>query len=243
MYTKQKFLRLDLPQQHKKCAEILRTIYTHLLEDQKPGTEKTIYHNFSLWLKLPSLDIQNLKQLADRYHWHLFKANLSLKEHNFLPSIRTGDRISDTPFLPIAIYLDQMRSAYNVGSILRTTEAFRLGRVYFSSSTPFQDHPKVYKASMGSSDIVPCFQEFTLEDLPRPWIVLETSDEAPMYHSYPFPESFTLILGNEEYGVSDAMIEKADQILQIPMFGAKNSLNVACAFSIVASEIRRQVAS
>lgn len=242
MFTKQKFLRLEISHRHKKCSEILRAIYEFLLQKKSPKKEISVYSHFTTWMEISSIDFKNIQQIANRYHWHLSEAKLSLKEHNLLPSIRTGDRFSHTPFLPIAIYLDQMRSAYNVGSILRTTEAFRLGSVYFSSSTPFQNHQKVHKSSMGSSDIVPCFQNFSLKELPRPWIVLETSEQAPTYDSYPYPETFTLILGNEEYGVSDEILKQADEVLQIPMHGAKNSLNVACAFAIIASEIRRQLA-
>ena len=54
------------------------------------------------------------------------------------------------------------------------------------------------------------------------------------------PESFTLILGNEEYGLSDEWLEACDHIVTIPMYGFKNSLNVASAYSIAAYEIRRQ---
>jgi tRNA G18 (ribose-2'-O)-methylase SpoU len=56
-----------------------------------------------------------------------------------------------------------------------------------------------------------------------------------------FPASFTLILGNEEYGISNESLKLADYIVEIPLFGAKNSLNVACAFAIAASQIRRQL--
>lgn len=240
MFTKRKFLRFDLASQHKKCSGLLRQIYINLLENKNDLEKIHLYQEWIHWMEIPKIDCENLKAVSDRYHLHLTEANLALKEHNLLPPIRKGDRLSNVTFLSISIYLDQIRSAYNVGSILRTTEAFRLGSVYFSSSTPFQDHTKVHKASMGASDIVPCFQNFELKDLPRPWIVLETSNEAPTYDSYPYPETFTLILGNEEYGVSDEMLQQANLVLQVPMFGSKNSLNVACAFAIVASEIRRQ---
>jgi tRNA G18 (ribose-2'-O)-methylase SpoU len=180
------------------------------------------------------------KTLADRYHWHLEQAHLSLKEHNLLPMIRTGDRTAKLDFSPVAIYLDRVRSAYNVGSIFRTTEALRIGQIHCSEKTPFIDNEKVQRTAMGAAELVPCFQNTPLDQLPRPFIVMDTSEEAIPLSDFLFPPTFTLILGNEEYGVSSPLLAEADYLIEVPMFGAKNSLNVACAFAIAAAEIRRQ---
>jgi len=190
-------------------------------------------------MKLLPWEFTNFKTLSDRYHWHLSQAGLSLKEHNLL--IRTGDRAPKCPFPPIAIYLDHVRSAYNVGSILRTTEALRIGQVHFSEKTPFIDNEKVHRTAIGADSLVPCFRNATLASLPRPIIALDTSDEAIPLSDFLFPETFTLILGNEEYGICQDSLAQADYLLEIPMLGAKNSLNVACAFAIAAAEIRRQL--
>jgi tRNA G18 (ribose-2'-O)-methylase SpoU len=182
----------------------------------------------------------NLKKIADLYHCHLKEAKMNLKEHNLLPSIRRKDGTPKEAFLENAIYLDNIRSAYNVGSIIRTTEALRIGSLYFSEKTPFTDNKKVIKTSMGASTLVPCFQNYPLEKLPSPIIALETSDDAINIFEFIFPEKFTVILGNEEYGISDESLKKADYIIEIPVFGAKNSINVASAYSILAAQIKRQ---
>ncbi len=179
-----------------------------------------------------------MKGLADRYHWHLSEAGRCLKEHNLLPPIRKGDREPKSDFLPIAIYLDNIRSAYNVGSILRTVEALRIGAVYFSEKTPFIDNEKVQRTAMGAAELVLAFRAVALLSLPRPLIALETSEDAEPVSEFLFPERFTLILGNEEYGVSEEALRAADHLIEIPMLGAKNSLNVACAFAIAAGAIR-----
>ncbi len=182
----------------------------------------------------------DLKTLSDRYHWHLEAADLSLKEHNLLPVIRTGDRTAKLEFSPVAIYLDRVRSAYNVGSIFRTTEALRIGQIHCSEKTPFIDNEKVQRTAMGAAELVPSFQNTPFNQLPRPFIVMDTSEEAIPLSEFLFPARFTLILGNEEYGVSSLLLTEADYLIEVPMFGAKNSLNVACAFAIAAAEIRRQ---
>lgn len=237
MFSKRKFLLLDLRQQHKKCAESLRRFYEKSLHHEPASLED--YQQMIAWMDLLHFESTDLKLIADRYHWHLAEAHQSLREHNLLPQIRTGDHEPKADFLSIAIYLDQIRSAYNVGSILRTCEALRIGSVYFSEKTPFRDHEKVVRTSMGAGAFVPCYQNVLLKDLPHPIIALDTSDDAVPLHEMIFPTVFTLVLGNEEYGVSKESLSLCDCLVEIPLFGRKNSLNVACAFAIAGNIIRR----
>lgn len=240
LFTKPKFFRLDTEQQHKKCAEMLRLVYEGTLENKDVSSIFSHYNELLSWLKLPPFDKKNLKNISDQYHLHLSLAKVNLKEHNLLPSLRTGDKNPKMDFSKNAIFLDNIRSAYNVGSILRTTEALRIGSVYFAEKTPFTDNKKVIKTAMGSSEIVPCHQKNTIEDLPKPLIVLDTSDSSINLFDFIFPETFTLVLGNEEYGTSDEVLKDADYILEIPMLGHKNSINVACAYGMAAAQYRKQ---
>jgi tRNA G18 (ribose-2'-O)-methylase SpoU len=240
LFTKPKFFKLDTISQHKKCAEILRIIYETLLKKEDVESFFNNYSNMLIWMKLDPFHSLCLKQIADRYHWHLGKANLNLKEHNLLPSLRTGDRTAKQEFPKNAIFLDNIRSAYNVGSIIRTTEALRIASIYFAKKTPFIDNKKVIKTSMGSSEIVPCYQQDNLKELPHPIIALDTSASSINIFDFIFPENFTLILGNEEYGISDEILKETNYIIEIPMLGCKNSINVACAFAIAAAQIKKQ---
>ncbi len=242
IFHKKKFLQLDLKQQHKKCAELLRCIYESFLFKKDPNKFFQHYNNLSSWLKLNSFSSTNLKEIADRYHFHLKLANINLKEHNLLPTLRKNDgNNKEKPFLNNAVYLDNVRSAYNVGSILRTTEALRFGSIYFSKNTPYVDNNKIQKTSMGAYSIVKCYQDFNLEDLPRPFIGLDTSEKSTSIYDFIFPKQFTIVLGNEEYGICDEMLKELDYLIEIPMLGFKNSINIACAYSIAANELRRQL--
>lgn len=237
-FTERTFCQLPSTRQHRKCAEALRLFY----HSQPLPTSQLLrdYNTFLDWMKLPPWNDFDPKILADRYHWHLKEAGLNLKEHNLLPVLRTGDREPTTPFLPIAIYLDHVRSAFNVGSILRTTEAFRLGEVHCCSQTPTVDNEKVQRTAMGTAELISCHANANLATLPQPIIVLDTAKNAIPLSQFIFPETFTLVLGNEEYGVSDEALSLATYVLEIPLQGAKNSLNIACAFAIAAAEIRNQ---
>jgi tRNA G18 (ribose-2'-O)-methylase SpoU len=191
-------------------------------------------------LGLASVDLVDTKKMADRLHFHRIEACQNLSESNLPFQILHQDVESKTPFLDVHVVLNQLRSAFNVGSILRTTEALRLGSLYFEGITPKSDNSKVMKTSMGCHDKVKCFDLNDKTSLPRPIIGLETAKNAASIYEYKFPETFTLILGNEEYGISDEWLKECDVIVTIPMYGFKNSLNVASAFAITAHEIRKQ---
>lgn len=236
-FTRNKFLKLDLMQRHKKCAEILRKAF------EEKCLDLSHYNQLLEWTKQDPFVATDLKALADRYHWHLQKAGQSLKEHNLLPSLRTGDHVPKLEFPNVAIYLDHVRSAYNVGSILRTIEALRIGKLYFSPDTPFVNNEKIKRTAMGAAELVPCYQNVPLSELPRPIIALDTSDAAIPVHEFEFPESFTLILGNEEYGISNEALSQVDFIIEIPLYGMKNSINIGCAFAIAAEKARNDLLS
>lgn len=235
-YNRRKFLTFPKKQQHKKCAEILYRIY------EEPSAELFKHYNeIQNWMDGDPLARIDPKTISDRYHKHLRQTKFHLREHGLLPNIRKKDGSSakEEPW-PIAIYLDRIRSAHNVGSILRTVEAFSLGRVYFSPETPCIDHNQVQKASMGTFEQVSCFRNASVADLLSPLIALETSGEAIPIHEFLFPEQFSLAIGNEEYGCSDEVLQKAGYLVEIPLRGRKNSLNVANAFAIAAAEIAKQ---
>jgi tRNA G18 (ribose-2'-O)-methylase SpoU len=239
-FTKRKFLGFPLKQQHKKCAELLRTLYEKKIRDQQINNEVVVYDQLVEWMKLPKSSLCTHQKVADSYHHHLNLASVSHKEHHLLPRARTGDKAVAEASWDLSIYLDNIRSAHNVGSILRTVEAFSMGKVYFSQTTPLPSNKQVQDTAMGCDQWITCVPHVDLNTLPRPIIVLETSDSAVSLYDYTFPDHFTLVVGNEEYGCSEITLQTADVIVEIPLRGRKNSLNVANAFAIVAGEISRQ---
>lgn len=206
---------------HKLCVRALRD-------------NESLYRELEKRLNLSPIP-WTLEERSHRFHFHLNQARLSVKEHNLL--IETGDQATAASFGKVHIYLDHIRSAHNVGSILRTTEALRLGPISFSTTTPFIDNKKVKDSAMGTEILVPC-SHTPLKDLPRPIIALETAPCAPSIYEFNFPKQCTLVVGNEEFGISAKNLTLADYIVQIPLPGSKNSLNVACAFALAAGIIK-----
>ena len=244
MFSQKKFLSLSDVQKHKKMAELLKEAL--ITCDQRKDLIHQYKQQLSYDKNLPGYPIQDIlsaKEVSDAYHFHLTEAQQRVKEHNLLPNIFQRDRkLPLEPRLDITIYLDHVRSAYNVGSIIRTLESFQLGCLVCGPQTPCVEHKKVQDTSMGTYQWIQTKEISNLKDLPRPWIALETAEKATDIFDFPFNyySIFTLILGNEEYGISDKVLKEVDFLIKIPMMGRKNSLNIANAFAIAAYEIRRK---
>ena len=229
-FSEKKFLSFSSRKQHKKCAEILQCYAASpnsLLFQE--------YEKLSSWMGL-----EKSFKIEERFHYHLLQANWILPEHKFLLTKRTGDKEEGMPWLHVHTYLDGLRSCHNVGSIIRTIEAFRLGPLHFSADMMPCDHPLIQKVSMGSWKDISLHHENSLTLLPRPWIALETIDSAIPWKEFSYPDSGTLLLGNEERGISEDLLKRCDATVTIPLFGKKNSLNVANAFAILAAEVAMQ---
>lgn len=237
--SERKFLSLKVRVQHRILAALLKEGY---LGQDNTSSKRDDYFRLSALIDIKPVDFCQFKQVATRYHEHAINAGLPRTENHLLPQIETGDKTSSKPFLDIAIYLDNLRSAHNVGSIIRTTEAFRLGELYLSPNTPGKTHPGTVKTAMGAEKMVPIHENHPFgaleQNQKKPIIALETAPNAPSIANFTFPESFTFILGNEELGISEELLKKVDTCLQIPLVGTKNSLNVSNAYAIAASYIR-----
>lgn len=236
-FSQKKFIALDEQAQHKKCSEWIRMIIESPPQNHLPLLEH--YEQLCRWMHFEPLKGSNLEILADRYHAHLALCGRGLKEDGFL-KLQQDRQVSLDPPLDVIVYLDGVRSAHNIGSIIRSAEFFGLGQVALSPAMTHASHLQVKRAAMKCEQWIPVLEHIDLELCPRPWVALETSEQAFSLDHFIFPQSFTLIVGNEEYGCRSKTIENCDRIVKIPQHGRKNSLNVSCAFSICAFEIRRQ---
>ncbi|MCH1430896.1 MAG: TrmH family RNA methyltransferase [Chlamydiales bacterium] len=242
-FTQKKFLALPLERRHKKLSLILRALFDYTLQGNKEKAQDLLvyFNQLSLWNQSSTLEVASLEAIADSFHEHLRLSKTCIKEENYLDFENQQDRQEPSRSnWDIDIYLDKIRSTHNIGSIFRTCEAMRLGRICSEDNFIDFEHPQIKKTAMGSWDWVEYLKVASLSELKRPVIALEISECATPIYDYIFPPSFTLILGNEEYGVSKRLLEEADEVIYIPMAGRKNSLNVANAFAVVAGEIVRQ---
>ena len=148
---------------------------------------------------------------------------------------------------PIMIVLDNLRSAYNVGSIFRSADTAGVAGIITCGICPKTDNPKLRKTGMSAVDTVPskhydnslmAIQD--LKDGGYKIAVMETTEKSCVYSDYKFPKNVALVVGNELTGIDPRIIEIADAVVEIPTFGIKNSLNVASALPVVLFEVLRQ---
>lgn len=157
------------------------------------------------------------------------------------------EEFAKLPRRPIHIVLDNLRSAFNVGSVFRLADAARAAEVIPCGYTAFPPHHKLEQTSLGTTDSVPWrrFEETTsaladLKDKGVQIVAAETARGANLFHRFDYTFPVALVFGNEALGVSEAALRMCDAVVEIPVFGYKNSVNVATAAGIVLYEVLRQ---
>jgi tRNA G18 (ribose-2'-O)-methylase SpoU len=142
----------------------------------------------------------------------------------------------------LAVLVDNVRSAWNVGSILRTADGFGFGYAFLCGITPTPEQAEVRKTALGAEqfvtwshhkDAVKLVERLKKEGW-RVW-ALEFIEGAVPVHGMESDERKTvLIVGSEVTGVDPGLLALADQIVYLPMHGQKRSFNVAVAFGAAA---------
>ena len=167
---------------------------------------------------------------------------------------RTRDRHEDAdaltqPRAPIRLVVDNLRSAFNVGSIIRTSEAARIEHLHLCGITPRPPHRQLTRTALGATRYVSWSHHpdaaavlGDLRDSGVQTLALELTPDAVPYVDVPLRAPVAVVVGHEVLGVSDAALAQCETTIQIPMFGVKNSLNVATSAGIVLFEFRRRLA-
>ncbi len=148
---------------------------------------------------------------------------------------------------PLIVILENIRSLYNVGSMFRTSDAVRATALYTVGYTPHPPRIEIDKTALGATKTVP-HHHFTsstdaiaaARELGYNVAALEITDHSRSIFELDksdFP--LAIVLGGEVAGVSDEALALCDFSLEIPMIGAKHSLNVGVAYGIAAFEALR----
>ncbi|MGZ3952737.1 MAG: RNA methyltransferase [Flavisolibacter sp.] len=169
---------------------------------------------------------------------------LSMQELNrkSVEEFRQSDKV------PIIAVLENVRSAYNVGSVFRTADAFLIEAIYICGYTAYPPHKEIKKTALGADETVAWkhFRNITeaIEDLRqlgyKVYAVEQAVDSYKLQAiSYEPDEKIAVVFGNEVTGVEQATIEQCDGCIEIPQLGMKHSLNISVAAGIVLWELVR----
>jgi 23S rRNA (guanosine2251-2'-O)-methyltransferase len=143
----------------------------------------------------------------------------------------------------VSLVLDNLRSTLNVGSIFRTSDGAGVKHIYCCGTTPTPDHPKIGKTSLGAESFIPWSYHKNSIDLIRSFhpeeitlISFESTQNSRSIFDIPeqkLPKnSILVVVGNEISGIDPEILDLSDFVLDIPMLGNKQSLNVAVAAGI-----------
>jgi tRNA G18 (ribose-2'-O)-methylase SpoU len=148
------------------------------------------------------------------------------------------------PKNPLYIILDNLRSAFNVGAIFRLCDVMRVSGLFLCGYTASPPHAKLEKTSMGTVAYVPWTKfESTrdavlfLKNQGIPVWAAETASTSKRYDAMAVPCAVGVVFGNEALGVGRDVIELCDDCVEIPVYGFKNSLNVATSCAVIGYKI------
>ncbi len=162
----------------------------------------------------------------------------------------SAEEFKEAGKLPLVVVLDDVRSMHNVGSVFRTSDAFRVECVYLCGITAVPPHPELHKTALGA--------EFTVD-----WKYVHNAVEAvdnlkkEGYTVYSIEQvegsvmldewvldpskKYAVVLGNEVKGVQQEVINHSDGCIEIPQYGTKHSLNVSVTAGIVIWDVFKQL--
>ncbi|MGZ5135842.1 MAG: RNA methyltransferase [Flavitalea sp.] len=169
---------------------------------------------------------------------------LSMEELNR----KSVEEFKESEKIPVIAVLENVRSAYNVGSVFRTADAFLLEGIYLCGYTAFPPHKEIKKTALGADDSVHWkhFKKIDeaimdLRDRGYKIFAIEQAENSKKLQEFKVQkgEKIAVVFGNEVTGVEQSTIAICDGCIEIPQLGMKHSLNISVAAGIVLWEIVR----
>ncbi|MCL1607020.1 MULTISPECIES: RNA methyltransferase [Bacteroidaceae] len=162
----------------------------------------------------------------------------------------TVDEFKESEKMPLVVVLDDVRSLHNVGSVFRTSDAFRVEGICLCGITATPPQPEIHKTALGAEDSVAwTYYKDTLEAVSRlkqdgyTVLAVEQAEGSTMLDRWsPEPDGrYAVVLGNEVKGVRQEVVDSCDGCLEIPQYGTKHSLNVSVTAGIIIWEFARKL--
>ena len=161
---------------------------------------------------------------------------------------KSVDEFKQSDKFPIIVVLENIRSAYNVGSVFRTSDAFLIEAIYIIGYSAKPPHKEIKKTALGAEETVTWkYFKTSTEAIDELKIkkykvyAVEQAEESYKLHSANFRqnEKIAVVFGNEVTGVEQTTMHLCDGCIEIPQLGMKHSLNIATAAGIVLWELIR----
>jgi tRNA G18 (ribose-2'-O)-methylase SpoU len=162
---------------------------------------------------------------------------------------KSVDEFKQSDKLPIIAVLENIRSAYNVGSVFRTADAFLLEAIYICGYTAHPPHKEIKKTALGADECVQWQHFKNIEEALlklknegyKIYAIEQAANSLKLQQLQYAQEKIAVIFGNEVTGVEQTTIEQCDGCIEIPQLGMKHSLNVSVAAGVVLWELVRGI--
>lgn len=164
---------------------------------------------------------------------------------------KTVDEFRQSDKIPVVLVLENIRSAYNVGSVFRTTDAFLCQAIYICGYSAKPPHKEIKKTALGAEETVEWKHFKTAEEAITQLksqqykvYAVEQAEDSIALQSFQFApdDKIAVVFGNEVTGVEQSTIHLCEGCIEIPQLGMKHSLNIATAVGVVLWElVRRRV--
>lgn len=159
------------------------------------------------------------------------------------------DAFKNAEKIPVIVVLDNIRSAFNVGSIFRTSDALAIQEIIITGITAQPPHKEISKSAIGATQSVSwrytesILQAVTdLKDQGYQIIGIEQTDQSIALDDFKVDgeyDKYALIFGNEVEGLNNDILPLLDVCIEIPQFGTKHSFNVSVCAGIVLYQLRK----
>ena len=153
---------------------------------------------------------------------------------------------------PLIIILDNIRSLNNIGSVFRTADAFLVEKIYLCGITATPPHKDIHKTALGATESVAWeYVENTakvVESLKAEGVIvisIEQAENAMMLNDFKptVNKKYAVVFGNEVKGVSQDVVSVSDQVIEIPQFGTKHSINISVSVGVVIWDLFSKIRS
>ena len=154
---------------------------------------------------------------------------------------KTVSAFKEAPKIPLILILDDVRSLNNIGSVFRTADAFLIEKIYLCGITGSPPHKDIHKTALGATESVEWeyYKEASelvkqLKDESIKVYAIEQVEGAISLQNFKVTrnEKYAFVLGNEVKGVSQAVVNQCNDVIEIPQEGTKHSLNIAVASGV-----------
>ncbi len=160
------------------------------------------------------------------------------------------EEFQDAKKIPLIVVLDNVRSQNNIGSVFRTSDAFRVEEIFLCGITATPPNVEIHKTALGAEDSVKWryFEETlsAVEELKAEGYTvfsIEQAENSISLESIKLDKNkkYAVILGHEVHGVQQSVIDASDGCIEIPQYGTKHSLNVSVTAGIVIWDFFKQM--